>query len=110
MTNEKYLVKIMPTAITELKEAVRYIAKDNPLNAQRFAMEVRTKINKSLVNNPTVFKGPHQYPLLIAAGYRKISCHTNYTALYVIIGQVVEVHHIIHNKRNWTLIVGGNKE
>lgn len=44
----EYQAKIAPSAVKELREIVRYIAKENPANAQNFATEVRNKINKSI--------------------------------------------------------------
>jgi len=107
MTEQKYQVIIMPTAIKNLKEAVRYIAKDSPANAKKFALEVRNKIHKVLKSNPNICTYPRYYPLLVTQGYKRLPVHTNYTALFVIIGQIVEVHHILHNKRDWNVVVRG---
>lgn len=103
----KYQVKIAPSAVKDLKEIVRYIAKENPINAQHFATEIRNKINTALGNNPHIYPPPIPYPVLGAVGYRRLVVHKNYSILFVIIGQIVEVRHILHNKREWNIIVGG---
>ncbi|MEM5794917.1 MAG: type II toxin-antitoxin system RelE/ParE family toxin [Bacillota bacterium] len=103
----EYQVKIAPSAVKELMEIVRYIAKENPANAHNFVTEVRNKINKSLSNNPHISPPPIPYPVLGVAGYRRLVVHKNYSVLFVIIGQTVEVRHILHNKRQWNVIVGG---
>ena len=110
MTNKtqgKFQVKIMPMAQKDLREAVKYIAKDSPNNALKFTTEVRAKINNVLANSPQICLPPRAYPFLAEQGYKRLSVHTNYSVLWVWNGQVIEVHRIIHNKRNWTLIMGG---
>lgn len=109
MTDQgKFLVKIMPIAQKDLKDAVKYISKDSPENARRFLFDVRAKINNVLANSPQICLPPRAYPFLAEQGYKRLSVHTNYSVLWVWNGQVIEVHRILHNKRNWTLIMGGS--
>ena len=106
----KYRVKIMPTAQQDLREAIQYIAKDSPGNARKFAKEVRERINNVLGNSPNSCLPPRGYPFLADQGYKRFSAHTNYSALGVWNGQVIEVHRILHNKRNWMIVMGGKSQ
>lgn len=102
-----YQVKIAPSAAKDLKEIIRYIARENPINAQNFASTIKNKILKVLSTTPEIYPPLRQYPALGAAGYRRLTVHKNYSVLFLVIGQTVEVRHILHNKRDWNIIVGG---
>jgi len=113
MTNNvqaKFQVKIMPTAQKDLRKAMEYIAHDNPNNALKFVSDVRTKINNVLANSPQICLPPRAYPLLAEQGYKRLSVHINYSVLWLWNGDVIEVQRILHNKRNWTLIIGGSND
>jgi len=66
--------------------------------------EYRVKIAPIAAKEPL----PKHYPVLGTAGYRRLVVHKNYSVLFVIIGQTVEVRHILHNKREWNIVVDGN--
>lgn len=107
MTNGKYQVKILPITQKDLRDAALYIAKDSPVNARKFIADIKTKINNVLANSPQICLPPRAYPFLAEQGYTRFSVHTNYSALWVWNGQVIEIHRIVHNKRNWNLVLGG---
>ncbi|SDD73713.1 type II toxin-antitoxin system RelE/ParE family toxin [Sporomusa acidovorans] len=108
--NEKYQVKIVPTAKKDLRDAAMYVAQNSPANARKFVADVRARINDVLVNSPNICLPPRAYPFLAEQGYFRFSVHTNYSALWVWNGSVIEIHRILHNKRNWTLIMGGPED
>ena len=103
----KYQVKILPSAQKDLRDAARYIARDSPANALKFTAEVKARINNVLSNSPQICLPPRSYPFLAAQGYKRFSVHTNYSALWVWNGQVIEIHRILHNRRDWSLVMGG---
>lgn len=105
--NGKYQVKIVPTAKKDLRDAAMYIAQDSPANARKFVADIRARLNNVLANSPNICLPPRAYPFLAEQGYLRFSVHTNYSALWVWNGPVIEIHRILHNKRNWTLIMGG---
>ncbi|VBB08584.1 pare toxin of type ii toxin-antitoxin system parde [Lucifera butyrica] len=105
--NSKYQVKIVPTAKKDLRDAAMYIAQDSPANARKFVADVKARINNVLANSPNICLPPRAYPFLAEQGYLRFSVHTNYSALWVWNGSVIEIHRILHNKRNWTIIMGG---
>jgi plasmid stabilization system protein ParE len=105
--NEKYQVKIVPTAKKDLRDAAMYIAQNSPANARKFVADVKARINNVLANSPTICLPPRAYPFLAEQGYLRFSVHTNYSALWIWNGPVIEIHRILHNKRNWTIIMGG---
>ncbi|WP_371380407.1 type II toxin-antitoxin system RelE/ParE family toxin [Sporomusa aerivorans] len=106
----KYQVKIVPTAQKDLRDAALYIAQDSPANARKFVADVRARINNVLANSPNICLPPRAYPFLAEQRYLRFSVHTNYSALWVWNGPVIEIHRILHNKRNWTLIMGGPED
>ncbi|WP_021170546.1 Plasmid stabilization system protein [Sporomusa ovata DSM 2662] len=104
MEINKYQVKIAPEAAKDLKEIMLYIARQNPRAAQNLAQTIRNKINSVLGTNPFLCPIVTHYPGLMAAQYRHLVIHKNYTVLFVIMGQTVEVRHIMHNKRDFNLL------
>ncbi|HMM21465.1 MAG TPA: type II toxin-antitoxin system RelE/ParE family toxin [Selenomonadales bacterium] len=108
--NGKYQVKIVPTAKKDLRDAAMYIAQDSPANARKFVADIRARLNNVLANSPNICLPPRAYPFLAEQGYLRFSVQTNYSALWVWNGPVIEIHRILHNKRNWTLIMGGPED
>ena len=102
--NEKYRIEIAPSAAKDLKEIIRYIAKDNATAAQTLANLIRDKINTVLTSNPYLCTILLDYPVLATAGYRRLVVHKHYSVLYVIVDSTVKIMHIWDNRRNWDLI------
>lgn len=105
--NGKYQVKIVPTAWKDLRDAAMYIAQDSSANARKFVADVKARINNVLANSPNICLPPRAYPFLAEQGYLRFSVHANYSALWVWRGSIIEIHRILHNKRNWALIISG---
>ncbi|CVK19020.1 hypothetical protein SPSPH_001320 [Sporomusa sphaeroides DSM 2875] len=103
----KYQVKIVPTARKDLRDAAMYIAQDSSANARKFVADVKARINNVLANSPNICLPPRAYPFLAEQGYLRFSVHANYSALWVWRGSIIEIHRILHNKRNWALIISG---
>lgn len=103
-TNNEFLVKIAPEAAKDLKEIILYIARQNPTAAQNLSHTIKNKIISILGTNPYLCPIVTQFPDLMSAGYRRLVVHKNYTILFVIMGQTVEVRYIMHNKRNFNLL------
>lgn len=103
-TNSKYQVKIAPEAAKDLKEIILYIARQNPTAAQNLAQMIRNKSNNILSTSPYLCPIITQFSDLMSAGYRRLVVHKNYTVLFVIMGQTVEIRHIMHNKRDFNLL------
>lgn len=105
MENNKYQVKIAPVAAKDLKDIILYIKRQNPTAAQNLAHTIRNKIITILGTNPYLCPLVTRFPVLMAAGYRRLVVHKNYTVLFIISDQTVEVRHIWHNKRNFNLLI-----
>lgn len=101
MATNKFQVKISPEAAKDLKEIVLYIARQNPTAAHNLATQIKNKINSILGMNPYLCPIVTKYPDMLAAGYRRLMVHKNYTVLFIIDGQTVEIRHILHNRRDW---------
>ncbi len=101
---KKYLIEIAPSAAKDLKEIIRFIARDNPAAAQTLAKSIRDKINTVLTTNPYLCTILLDYPALANAGYRRLVVHKHYSVLYAIVASSVKIMHIWDNRRNWNLI------
>ncbi len=101
---KKYTIEIAPSAAKDLKEIIRFIAKENPVAARTLAKSIRDKINTMLSANPYLCTILLDYPALATAGYRRLVAHKHYSVLYVIVGSTVKIMHIWDNRRNWDFI------
>ena len=104
---KRYRVRILPTAQQDLREAAKYIAKDNPAAAKKFVADIRARINNVLAVTPNICTPHPAYPFLADLGFKRFSVHVNWSALWKWKGQVIEIHRILHQRRNWSLIMGG---
>ncbi|WP_170233259.1 type II toxin-antitoxin system RelE/ParE family toxin [Sporomusa termitida] len=102
--SKKYRIEIAPSAAKDLKEIIRFIARDNATAAQTLAKSIRDKINTVLTANPFLCTILLDYPALATAGYRRLAVHKHYSVLYVIVNSSVKIMHIWDNRRNWDLI------
>jgi plasmid stabilization system protein ParE len=86
----EYLVKIMPSAESNLEDIIYYIALDSPIRASKFVNELVDSISKTLAIFP---EGGTQYIGTI----RKIS-YKGYTAFYRVkkYEKLVEILHIVN--------------
>lgn len=101
-TTGKYKVKFTSSAADELKDIIRYIAKDNKTAAQKMKDDIINKTRSVLGNSPMISRALTEYPEIINRGYRRFLPHPNYSVLYIINGQTVEIMHIWDNRRDWT--------
>lgn len=101
---KKYRIEITPSAAKDLKEIIRFISKDNVTAAKNLAKSIRAKINTVLTTNPYLCTILLDYPVLAAAGYRRLVVHKHYSVLYVIADSSVKIMHIWDNRRNLDLI------
>lgn len=83
----------------ELNEIVDFIANDSPVNAERFAADLRTKAN-TLRDNPELYRAGRK------RGTREMVVHPNYIVIYRIIKKrnVVEILRVKHAAQQWPSI------
>jgi plasmid stabilization system protein ParE len=105
MENDRYQVKITPSAAKDLKDIIFYIKQQNPTAAQNLSQAIRNKINNILGMSPYLCPIVTGFSTLMTAGYRRLVVHKNYTVLFIISGQTVEIRHILHNKRDFNLLL-----
>jgi toxin ParE1/3/4 len=94
----KRAVKWSRSALDALKEAVAYIARDNPVAARRVAQRIRAT-GDSLADFAT------GHPGRVAETYEKSVSGLPYVIAYAIdrtgTAEVVVVLHVIHTARDW---------
>ncbi|GLR66559.1 plasmid stabilization protein [Acidocella aquatica] len=97
------IVRLLPDAEHDLDTIGDYIARDNPLRAVTFVIELSDKCN-SLAEMPLGF------PLVPRYEHRgvRLRVHGNYQIFYRAVGNPIDridVLHIIHGARNYAAIL-----
>lgn len=94
----KYSLRYLPAANDDLIGILDYIAKDSPARALQFIERIEKQIGRLEVH-PYLGQVP-RYPKLQAAGYRVLVVE-NYLVFYIVRGQTVEVHRVLHGSRHY---------
>lgn len=93
----KYTLRYLPVAQSDLLEILDYIAKDSPKRALTFVERLDRRIGL-LEQHPHLGRVP-RHPKLREYGYRVLIVES-YLAFYVLRGQTVEIHRVVHGSRN----------
>ena len=87
------LIKWTKTSLRSVDEIAGYIAKDNPMRATSFVLELRDAVTK-LQAHPGMGRAGR------VPGTRELVLHKNYIAIYRVHGDVVEILRLHHVARN----------
>ena len=93
----EYTLRYLPVAQDDLRSILDFIAQDNPSRAASFIEELDTKIGL-LEEQPLLGRTP-RHPKLREYGYRVLILDA-YLVFYIIRGQTIEIHRVIHGSRN----------
>jgi toxin ParE1/3/4 len=94
---DKYTLRYLPIAVDDLISIFDWIAHDSPANAARFIEEIDKRIG-NLKYHPFIGHIPGDDKLK-SSGYR-ILVIESYLVFYIIRGETVEIHRIVHGSRN----------
>ncbi len=94
----RYAVRLLPAAEADFKEAIAYIALDNPSAAGSLAKMIEKKL-ANLHSHPFMGKIPDEEHLA-RMGYRYLVVG-NYLVFYTIERRTVWIHRIIHGARDY---------
>jgi addiction module RelE/StbE family toxin len=101
MTN-KYTLRYLPVAVDDLISIFDWIANDSPANAAAFIEKLDHHIG-SLSTHPLLGRIPKDDKLK-SAGYR-ILVIESYLTFYMVRGNTIEIHRIVHGSRNLENII-----
>jgi toxin ParE1/3/4 len=87
------LIKWTQTALASVDEIASHIAKDNPTRATSFVRELQDAVTK-LQAHPGIGRAGR------VPGTRELVLHKNYTAIYRVRGDDVEILRLHHAARN----------
>jgi len=93
----KYKLKYLPAAQTDLMSILDYIAQDSPRRAYAFVDKLDAQIGR-LEKHSLLGRVP-RHPKLREYGYRVLIVES-YLAFYIIHGDQIEIHRIVHGSRN----------
>jgi toxin ParE1/3/4 len=96
MTN-KYILRYLPVAVDDLISIFDWIASDSPANAAAFIDKLDQCIG-NLETHPFLGRIPRDDKLK-SSGYR-ILIIESYLVFYIVRGQIVEIHRVVHGSRN----------
>ena len=82
------------SALAELKEAVRYIANDDPAAARL----VRDRVDRTIT---LLADRPIGRPGRVTGTYEKLVLKTSYILAYAVSGDAITILHLIHDHRDW---------
>jgi toxin ParE1/3/4 len=94
---EKLIIRYLPIAQDDLIEIYDWIAKDSPSRASSFVEKINIRIG-ALAQSPNLGRIP-RHPRLKEYGYRVLILDS-YLIFYIIRGQIIEIHRVIHGSRN----------
>lgn len=98
MSRPKHTVRLLRIAEDDLSEIISYIAADRPSAAESLATLIEKKL-RLLTRNPRLGRIPNEEELA-RLGYRYLVIE-NYLAFYIIEGQTIYVHRILHGARDY---------
>jgi len=87
------LIKWTKAALASVDEIAGFIAKDNPIRATSFVIELQAAVNK-LQTHPGMGRAGR------VPGTRELVLHKNYIAIYRVRGDDVEILRLHHAARN----------
>ena len=87
------LIRWTKTALLSFDEIAGYIAKDNPMRATSFVLELQDAVTK-LKTHPGMGRAGR------VPGTRELVLHKNYIAIYRVRGDNVEILRLHHSTRN----------
>ena len=93
----KYTLQYLPVAQEDLISILDFIAEDSPIRAKAFVDKLDTQIGR-LEQHPLLGRVP-RHPKLREIGYRVLIIES-YLAFYMIRGDKIEIHRVIHGSRN----------
>jgi toxin ParE1/3/4 len=93
----KYSLRYLPVSQADIVEIFDYIAQDSPNRALSFVEKLDRRI-VSLEQHPLLGRIP-RHPKLREYGYRVLVIES-YLVFYIIRGQMVEIHRVVHGSRN----------
>ena len=93
----KHTLRYLPVAQDDLIEIFDFIAQDSPNRASSFVEKLDKRINL-LESNPLLGRVPRNTKLQ-EYGYRVLIIES-YLVFYVIHGQTVEIHRVVHGARS----------
>ncbi|MDI6803843.1 MAG: type II toxin-antitoxin system RelE/ParE family toxin [Bacteroidota bacterium] len=93
----KYTLKYLPIAQEDLISILDHIAQDSPTRALTFVEKPDAQIGR-LEQHPFLRRIP-RHPKLREYGYRVLIVEP-YLAFYIIRGDRIEIHRVIHGSRN----------
>jgi toxin ParE1/3/4 len=93
----KYTLRYLPIAQDDLISIFDFIAQDSPSRALSFVDKLDERIGRLEVN-PLLGRMP-RHPKLREYGYRVLIIET-YLVFYIIRGQDIEIHRVVHGSRN----------
>ena len=93
----RYSLQYLPIAQEDLVSILDYIAQDSPSRALAFVETIDAHIGR-LEQHPFLGRVP-RHPKLREFGYRVLIVES-YLAFYIIRGDRIEIHRVIHGSRN----------
>ena len=99
---EKFIIRYLPIAQGDLIGIYDCIARDSPTRASSFVQRIDKRIG-ALAQSPNLGRIP-RHPRLKKFGYRVLVLDS-YLVIYIIRGQTVEIHRVIHGSRNLEQLV-----
>ena len=99
---DKYAIRYLPIAVDDLLSIYDWIADNSPARAVSFAEKLDKRIN-SLTTHPYLGRVP-KHEKLQASGYRVLIIES-YLVFYIVRGQIIEIHRVVHGSRHLDDIV-----
>ena len=99
---DKYAIRYLPVAVDDLLSIYDWIADDSPARATSFTEKLDKRIS-NLSTHPYLGRLPKDDKLR-AFGYRVLVIES-FLVFYVVRGQRIEIHRVVHGSRNLDDIV-----
>jgi toxin ParE1/3/4 len=94
---DKYTLRYLPFAQADLVEIFDFITHDSPNRPLSYLEKLDTRISL-LEQHPQLGRLP-RHPTLRVKGYRVLIVES-YLVFYIIRGQTIEIHRVVHGSRN----------
>jgi toxin ParE1/3/4 len=93
----KYLLRYLPAAQEDILAILDYISQDSSRRASAFVDKLDSQIGR-LEKHPLLGRVP-RHPKIREFGYR-VMIVESYLAFYIIRGDQIEIHRVVHGSRN----------
>ena len=93
----RYSIRYLPVAESDLLEIFDFIAQDSPKRALSYLEKLDKRVGL-LEHNPKLGRIPRNQKLR-EFGYRVLIVES-YLFFYIIRGQLIEIHRVVHGSRN----------